>query len=195
MADKKHLYIEHAARHLVPTSMDHVLEFGVFKGKSLRIIKNELDKKPKKYDIFGFDSFKGLPEDWLMSDGDVLLQKGTFSTDGKPPNIPGVVWFTGWFKETIPEYLKIAKNIALLHIDCDLYRPTIEVLYGLQDFIVKGTVIAMDDWFYERDPIYNDTVQKAFYEWAKEFNRDFRFCEFPGCKDPTCGQKIVEVLR
>lgn len=194
MANKKQSYIEHAARHLMPTHLDHVLEFGVFKGHSMKIIKNELNKKKKKYEVFGFDSFKGLPEDWVTSEGDLLLQKGTFSTDGKPPSIPGVVWFSGWFEETIPEYLKIAKNIALLHVDCDLYRPTVEVLYGLQDFIVKGTVIAMDDWFYERDPKYNDTVQKAFYEWVEEFSRTFKFCEFPGSKDPIRGQKIVEIM-
>ncbi len=191
----KHTYIEYTSRHIVPEHLDHVLEFGVFKGRSMRIIKDELDKKDKKYDIFGFDSFKGLQEDWLTPDGDVLLDKGSFSTKGKPPNIKGIVWFCGWFEDTLPEYLKQAKNIALLHLDCDLYKPAKEVLYGLQNFIVEGTVIAIDDWFYERNPKYNDTTQKAFYEWAKDFNREFKFHDFPGCKKSIYGQKIVEVLK
>ncbi len=195
MADMKHQYIEHAARHLVPSHLDHVLEFGVAKGTSIRIIKNELDKKDEHHDVFGFDSFIGLREDWVTPDGDVLLGKGAFSTNGNVPDISGITWFKGWFEDTIPEYRKIAKNIALLHIDCDLYDPAMRVLYGLEDLIVEGTIIAIDDWFYERNPKYNDTTQRAFYKWAEEFDRDFRFCEFPGCDNPQLGQKIVEVLR
>lgn len=194
MVDKKHLYIESAVKHLIPTYLDHVLEFGVFKGKSIRIIKNELDKKKKKYYVFGFDSFIGLQEDWITPDGSILLKEGHFSTKGIFPNIPDVTWFSGWFEDTLSEYLKVAKDIALLHIDCDQYKPAKEVFYGLQNFIVKGTIIAIDDWFYERNPKYNDTTQKAFYEWVKEFNRDFRFCEFTGHKDSEYGQKIVEIM-
>ena len=195
MVDKKHLYIEYAVKNLMPTRLDHVLEFGVYKGNSIRIIKNELDKKKKIYDVFGFDSFIGLQEDWITPDGNVLLKKGHFSSDGTPPNIPNVTWFSGWFEETIPKYLKRAKDIALLHIDCDLYKPTIEVLYRLNTFIVEGTIIAIDDWFYERNPKYNDTTQKAFYEWVNDFNRDFRFCNFPGCNGTIYGQKIMGIIK
>lgn len=195
MVDTKHKYIEYTVKNLMPQDLDHVLEFGVFKGYSMRIIKNELKKKNKKYDMFGFDSFVGLPEDWLTPDGEVLLKKGTFSTKNNPPDIPGVTWYVGWFKDTLPEYLKIAKNIALLHLDCDLYKPSIEVLYGLNNFIVKGTIIAIDDWFYERNPKYNDTTQKAFYEWVQEFNRSFEFCNFPIPKKAILGQKIVRITK
>lgn len=188
----KHTYIEYASRYLVPDNLPHVLEFGVFKGKSMRIIKKELQNK--NHEVFGFDSFTGLPEDWITPDGYVLLSRGAFSTKGAPPDIPGVVWFSGWFEDTLPQYLKIAKDIALLHIDCDLYKPAKEVLYALNKFIVPGTIIAIDDWFYERNPEYNDTTQKAFYEWADDFGRLFVFCDFPGSDDPKYGQKIVEVI-
>ncbi len=195
MADMKHQYIEHAARNLVPEHLDHVLEFGVAKGTSIRIIRLELDRNNVRHDLFGFDSFIGLQEDWITPDGDVLLGKGSFSTNGNVPPVSDVVWFSGWFEDTIPEYLKIAKNIALLHVDCDLYAPARQVFYDLREFIVEGTIIAIDDWFYERNPKYNDTTQRAFYEWVKEFDINFRFCEFPGCDNPRLGQKIVEVLR
>lgn len=190
----KQTYIEYAARHLIPKHLDHVLEFGVFKGKTMRIIKTELSKKDKKYEVFGFDSFIGFDEDWITPDGDVLLSKGALSTDGKVPDIPGVTWFTGWFKDTIPEYLKIAKPIALLHLDCDLYKPAKEIFYNINNFIVNGTVIAVDDWYYERNIDYNDTTQKAFYEWINNFNRRFKFLNYPGVKDPRYGQVVVEVL-
>jgi len=193
--NNKHAYIDYAAKKLVPANLDHVLEFGVYKGTSLRIIKKALKRHSTKHDVFGFDSFEGLQEDWITIDGDVLVKQGHFSTRGRVPDILGVKWFVGWFEDTIPEYLKIAKPIALLHVDCDLYKPAREIFYGLQNFIVQGTVIAMDDWFYERDPRYNDTVQKAFYEWAEEYERAFSVHKFPGYEDSTCGQRVVEVLR
>lgn len=191
---KKWTYIEHASRNLSPSNLEHVLEFGVFKGHTLRIIKKELSNKHINYKIFGFDSFVGLPEPWITPDGNTLLKKGSLTTNNKIPDIPGVQWYVGWFKDTLPEYLKVAKDIALLHLDCDLYKPAKEVLYGLNNFIVKGTIIAIDDWFYEGNPKYNDTTQKAFYEWTNEFKRQFKFCDFPGSDTTIYGQKIVEIL-
>jgi len=189
MSDKRK-YIQYATRYLISPHFDHVLEFGVAAGKSMKIIKEELDKKEKKYNIFGFDSFEGLQEDWITPDGNILLKKGTFSTKGVTPNIPDVVWFEGWFEDTIPDYLKIAQPIALLHIDCDQYKPAREILYGLKDFIVENTIIAIDDWFYGNNSKYNDTTQKAFNEWITDFNIIYKFHKFPG-RD---SQKIVEVL-
>jgi hypothetical protein len=181
--------IRYAVRNLTPVHFDHVLEFGVCRGASIKIIKEELDRKKEKYNIFGFDSFIGLPEDWVGTG----LKKGYFSTDGKIPNIDGIKFFKGWFKDTIPEYLKIAKDIALLHVDCDVYSSTIDVLYGVQDFVVEGTIIVFDDWFYNHDPKYNDGNQKAFYEWIKDFKRDYRFIDFPGHGNPGVEHKILEV--
>ena len=194
MVNEKRLYIRHAAKELIPESMTHVLEFGVYKGASIKIIKNELAKKTVRYDLFGFDSFIGLPDDWVTPDGKTLLKEGAFFTGG-PPDITGIKWFPGWFKDTIPEYLKIAQPIALLHVDCDLYVPAKEIFYGLQKFIVKGTIIAIDDWFYEKNPEYNDTTQKAFYEWVNDFNIKFKFHEFSKQHNSVrYGQKIVEVI-
>lgn len=182
--------IEYVARNLVPAHLNHVLEFGVCTGSSMKIIKRELNKKHKKYEVFGFDSFVGLPEDWPGTG----LKKGYFSTQGNIPDIKDVKFFKGWFKDTIPEYLKIAKDIALLHVDCDLYSSTIDVLYGIQAYIVPGTIIVFDDWFYERDPKNNDSNQKAFYEWIDDCKKKYKFIDFPGSDNPTIGKKVLEVL-
>ena len=57
--------IRYAARKLMLAHLDHILEFGVCKGASIKIIKGELSRKKDKHDVFGFDSFVGLPEDWV----------------------------------------------------------------------------------------------------------------------------------
>src|SRR5690348_14909088 len=99
----------------------HILEFGVFKGKTIKQLRKTLDDK---WLIFGFDSFEGLPENW---DG-IKKNVGSLSNHGMIPDVPRVKFFKGWFQDTIPEYLLEGESIALLHVDCDLYSSTKEIL-------------------------------------------------------------------
>ena len=49
---------------------------------------------------------------------------------------------------TIPEYLKNnpALKISLLHIDVDVYRPTLTILEYLFDRVVNNGIIVLDDY-------------------------------------------------
>jgi hypothetical protein len=147
---------------------NHVLEFGVFKGATIKQLRDSL---PDTFKIFGFDSFEGLPEDWVGT----MLEKGHFTTNGEVPVIEGIEFFKGWFEDTVPQYKQIAKPISLLHVDCDLYSSTNTVLYGLREFIMSGTVIVFDEWYYNHSDIeeHRQHEQKAFYEWVEKFNIDY----------------------
>jgi hypothetical protein len=146
----------------------HVLEFGVYKGGTLTQLRNDLDDS---YELFGFDSFEGLPEDWTGTN----CKKGGLSTEGFIPTIQGVKMFPGWFTETIPEYVKEKQTFALLHCDADLYSSTIDILYKLNDCIKPGTIIVFDEWYYNhKDTEANrQHEQKAFYEWVADNNREY----------------------
>jgi len=157
----------------------HILEFGVFKGFTMNSIIKNL-KNPQNYKLFGFDSFFGLPEDW---DG-TILRKGFFNLDGDIPEdllkIENLKIFKGLFKDTIPEYLKISENIAILHIDSDLYSSAIDILYSdIRFFIKPGSYIVFDQWFYNRKNIVENRQheQKAFYEWVNDFNIKFELLD------------------
>lgn len=158
---------------LINNDLKHILEFGVYKGNSIHKIRNLTDLSFK---VFGFDSFEGLPENWISSNnqiaGNGVCKKGFFSTNGEIPNIKNIKFFKGLFEETIPEYLKESKPIAFLHIDCDLYSSTKTVLYKLNNIIVKDTIIVFDEWVYNPQR-YKDHEQKCFYEWVKDNNRQF----------------------
>jgi len=54
------------------------LEFGVYQGNSINFIADLI--KPER--VYGFDSFKGLPEDWER--GDTVYKKGHFTLDKLP---------------------------------------------------------------------------------------------------------------
>ena len=76
-----------------------VLEFGVYKGNSI----NYMSKKLNNTNFFGFDSFEGLQEDWKGN----YMRKGYFNVYGKLPKVnKNVKLFKGWFKNTLPVFLK-----------------------------------------------------------------------------------------
>ena len=107
------------------------LEFGVCTGKTINFIAA---LNPKKT-IYGFDSFKGLPEDWDQGPNTngkrKIFKKGTFAfvDENKLPNfLHNVKIYKGLFKDVLPEYKKNNKNkaIAFMHIDSDLYSSVLK---------------------------------------------------------------------
>ena len=100
------------------------LEFGVFSGTSINLFSNEL----KDLEIFGFDSFEGIPEAWVEHDknGNPLGEiygKNAMSLNGCMPKVEdNVTLIKGWFNETLDNFLKENKEpIKFIHIDCDIY--------------------------------------------------------------------------
>lgn len=168
---------------LIDPKFNHVLEFGVNRGGTINQLRNTL---PEQYKLYGFDSFEGLPEDWSGT----KEKKGAMSTKGVIPKIAGVTFYKGWFTDTIPQYKQIAQPIALLHVDCDLYSSTIEVLYELKDYIMSGTIIVFDEWYYNHKDIPANRLheQKAFLEWSDEFK--IPYVEFDLIEDE---RKIIKI--
>lgn len=185
--------IEYAAT-LINPEYSHILEFGVYQGITITKAKNTLSSSfpDKEFKIYGFDSFLGLPEDWTGVAG-FVAPKGAFNVNGAVPNIPGVKFFAGWFEDTIPEYLKEADTIALLHIDCDLYSSTVTVLENIRPYIKPGTIIVFDEWVYFYNADCSDHEQKAFYEWVSKHNINYEFIDFHDYEN-NAERKIVKIL-
>ena len=117
------------------------LEFGVFRGDSMRYWSRQLRNPQAK--LHGFDSFEGLPEAWNIDS-----PQGHFSTNGAVPVIedPRVKFFKGWFSNTLPGYNVPPHDRLVLDMDADLYSSTIYVLKTLESFIVPGTYIYFDEF-------------------------------------------------
>lgn len=118
-----------------------ILEFGVFKGRTI----NQIAKFFHPRDVFGFDSFQGLPEDWREG-----YEKGKFSTDGELPKVDkNVTLIKGLFQDTLQPFLDSTEgDIGFVNIDCDLYSSTKYVLETLKSSgrLVKGTVLYFDEF-------------------------------------------------
>ncbi len=117
-------------------------EFGVRGGDSFRWWVNR--NKDTETRFYGFDTFLGLPEDWLQ------FKAGDMSTEGKLPDIqdPRVTFIKGLFQDTLPGFLKgfesSKRNVVLL--DADLYTSTLYVLTMLNPILKAGDIICFDDF-------------------------------------------------
>jgi len=151
-----------------------VLEFGVYQGKTINIISNRFDKEI----VWGFDSFDGLPEDWF-TDSKIVSKHptGHFKLDNLPDVNTNVKLVKGFFKESVPLWcINNTDKIKFLHIDCDLYSSTKEILWLLNSQIVPGTIIVFDEFYpwgdYTLYPEWKNGEFKALYEWINNFDRE-----------------------
>lgn len=124
--------------------MDY-LEFGVFRGESIRAWVGMHHNPESRF--YGFDSFTGLPEAWEQG----VTDKGAFNVHGKVPDIDDarVVFVSGYFQDTLGNFLdsvKLSKKL-LIHMDADLYSSTLYVLTALNRHIEPGTVIIFDEFY------------------------------------------------
>lgn len=113
-------------------------------------------------DLFFFDSFEGLPsaENTVDLASPYVVSgrwhEGRFADVGKDELIEmcakfiareKIHAFKGWFSATLPD-IAAGTKFALLHLDCDLYSSTFEVLDYLltQQHVSDGALILFDDW-------------------------------------------------
>ncbi len=146
-------------------------ELGVELGRSAFFLSTYLPKDGK---FFLFDSFEGLPEDWVVSDKRTR-PKEIWACATPTFEDPRLIVVEGWFEDTLP-HAAMTGPLGLLHIDSDLYSSAKTILERLNDQIVPGTVILFDElWGY---PNWAEGEYKALMEWGREFTyiaRDTKF--------------------
>lgn len=109
-----------------------LLEFGSYRGESMRSFASNNRHPDSRF--FGFDSFQGLPENWVNG-----FDKGAFDVKGHVPLIEDarVTFIKGWFSDTLPEFISMHPSLAnkpltkLVHFDADLYSSTLFVITQL----------------------------------------------------------------
>lgn len=157
------------------------LEFGVYMGDSINYIAKQTSKQ-----IHGFDSFDGLPEYWEPG-----YDKGALAIKNKRKLkfINNVVLHVGYFKDTLPGFVeKNRDDVALLHIDADLYSSTCTVFSYLENQIKKGTIIIFDEYFnFSNWQIHE---YKAFKEFCDKTQNKYEYIGY----NRFCGQVAVKIL-
>ena len=114
------------------------LEFGVFEGRSLAVIA----EARKQREVYGFDSFEGLPEDYRPH-----VRQGAFALD-QLPDVDGAELVVGWFDDTLPSFLASHPGtVDFLHVDGDLYSSAVTVLTLVGPRLLAGSVVVFDEFF------------------------------------------------
>lgn len=153
------------------------LEFGVATGRTLTVIAAARGNKQ----VFGFDSFQGLPEDWRTN-----IPAGTFKTDTLP-DVPGTELVVGLFQDTLPDFLAThTEPVAFVHLDADLYSSTTTVLQHIGSRLRPGSVIVFDEYF--NYPGWQQHEHRAWQEFVAASAIEFRYLAY------TCNDEQVAVI-
>lgn len=138
----------------------HVVECGVFKGASLiRFCTfREILESPFSRKIIGFDAFGKFPQQDSTEDQKFIEKFERDAGDGiSVDELKKVFAYKGFENyelvqgdviETIPAYVESHPElkIALLHIDVDVYTPSVAILNNLFERVVRGGLIVLDDY-------------------------------------------------
>jgi hypothetical protein len=149
------------AVHLARPVAGNVIEFGVFKGASTRVIRDELYRSPvwnfrrPPKRIFACDSFDGLPDDYEN------LAAGTFATP--VPTLRGVRIVKGFFEDSLtPALAKEVGPVSLAHFDADLFSATETALNWIDPLLHGGSLLLFDEF-----DGTDDAEARAFAEWSE----------------------------
>ncbi|MBB4688667.1 class I SAM-dependent methyltransferase [Amycolatopsis jiangsuensis] len=114
------------------------LEFGVASGNTLRTIASARGGS----DVYGFDSFDGLPEAWLNG-----MPAGAFAREDLP-DVPGAELVVGLFSDTLAGFLDDHPGpVDFLHVDSDLYSSAKTVLDLAGPRLRVGSIVHFDEFF------------------------------------------------
>ncbi len=147
-----------------------IVDLGVYRGVSLMSWANFLEIRnmgDRAKQVIGFDNWTGFtgfdpqdgPEDIRVNKVIGGFNGGTFKDmlkeaiaifdkDRFIPHKPRVILVDGQIEDSVPRFVKEnpGLRICLLHVDCDLYRPTKAALDILWPRVVNGGVVLFDDY-------------------------------------------------
>lgn len=134
-------------------------EFGVGSGasinKMIKYIEANLHVKDMWPNIYGFDSFEGLPSEQDGVEVFSKFTKGSYKFNQIDHNRSEVPVFIQkcWFQNA--KFIDDMEPALLVHIDCDLYTSTIDAFKFLLEnkLVVKGTLVAYDEFRSTNDPL------------------------------------------
>ncbi|MFO0944804.1 MAG: TylF/MycF/NovP-related O-methyltransferase [Planctomycetota bacterium] len=165
-----------------------VVELGVFRGETLLFfakLMELLNVNDRSCKVIGFDNFAGFPEldekdgpvdkrvdkvvgGWSSANlRDHLLEViNAFDHDRFAGQKPRIELVEGDIRQTVPKYAadNPGLRIRLLHLDCDLYEPTLVALKHLYDRVVPGGIVILDEYAFNEFPGESKALEEFFGE-------------------------------
>lgn len=155
-----------------------VAEVGVYKGGSLKVLADIFTDKQ----VFGIDTFEGMPNTALDFDGH---QAGDFA-DTSYEAIrdifrnyhPNAIILKGFFPDNIID--KLPDEFCFVHVDCDIYRSVKDCCEFFWPRLVQGGIMVFDD---------------PCSPWLVGATKAFNEFDFDGGEVICKGEKVPWVVR
>lgn len=166
-----------------------LMEFGVFSGNTMnRLIKGAEAQGNVFTEVWGFDSFCGLPKEaenvyqnpeWPEGAFNVQKDFGLKSTEEAMTFVRGNVerkdinLIPGFYSDTLPKMPRGMHQCSFLHVDVDIYQSTKEVLDFVfqRELLKNGALIRYDDWM--STPQYQGGNSLAHIEAEEKYKVEF----------------------
>lgn len=143
------------------------LEFGVYSGTTLKMISDVLAGN----EVYGFDSFEGLPEAWRTG-----FDAGHFDVHTLP-DVGSAELVVGWFDETLPGFLSEHPGpVAFLHVDSDLYSSARTVLGLVGPRLGPGSIVVFDEYF--NYPGWHQHEYRAWQEHVEHTGLEYSYLAY-----------------
>jgi len=177
------LYAHIQSTILEKESIDY-LEFGVRYGDS--IFKWSTMNIHPNSRFVGFDSFEGIPEDWVSVTGEA--RKGSMSVGGVVPQTSDsrIRFIKGWFNDTLRPFLQdfSPRSRLVIHNDGDLFSSTLFTLATLDPILQRGSILIFDEF---ANPLHE---WRAFHDYTAAFGRS---CKVLGASGEYYTQVAMEI--
>ena len=135
-----------------------IVECGVWKGHSAYILSTLLNETNENKEFHIFDSFEGGLSDkkeqdknkrFNLSDNQINKEKLLFSSTEEQvksslSKFKNIKYYKGWIPDRFSEVN--IKEFSFVHIDVDLYQPTLDSLNFFYPLISKGGAMVIDDY-------------------------------------------------
>ena len=128
-----------------------IVEFGMWNGNNLFVIKKIIDFLKLNKTLYGYDHFEGLKNP--NKNDKYFSKKDMGAYTGNKKFINYIIKFFN-FKNikiidddimNLEKKIKIFKKLSFIYIDCDLYEPTFKILTLLSSKLSKGGIVAFDE--------------------------------------------------
>jgi len=143
-----------------------IIEFGVWNGNNLIMIKKILDYFNLKKKVIGYDNFKGMPKpdkkNYFIGDKKLVYYICKFFNLKNIKIIEDDIM-------SLKNHVKKMPKLSIIYIDCDLYNTTKKILKLLSSKLNKGGLIVFDEANFDRAG-----EGKAAEEFYKKNRKNFK---------------------
>lgn len=171
-----------------------IVEVGVYKGETFLTFAKFLEilcpgDRIKR--VIGFDSFKGLDDFTRHDGGDISVgnMTGGWNPDGFQSTLASLINLShqdsfvpqkerllmvdGDIRKTATEFIERepGMRISLLHLDVDLYEPTMAALQAFYPKIVNGGIVVLDEYACHEWPGETTALDEYFDGKPPRMNR------------------------